>query len=96
MQHMALYTPLAQPGSSEPGFAMKQTGTFYPFSTRDVAFHHIVFDLSLPAQAEQTLYLRFQNDASMTLPLTLWSAAAFAQYSRSDMFMWGILYGINV
>jgi signal transduction histidine kinase/PAS domain-containing protein len=94
IQHVALYTPLAQSGNLESGFAVKQTGTSHPFSTRDVAFHHIVFNLSLPIQAEQTFYLRFQNDASMTLPLTLWSAAAFAQHSRSDMFMWGILYGV--
>jgi signal transduction histidine kinase/PAS domain-containing protein len=93
MQHAALYTPLAPPGNTKPGWAVAQTGTFYPFSTRDQAFHHIVFNLSLPIQAEQTFYLRFQNDASMTLPLTLWSAAAFAQHSRNDTFTWGILYG---
>jgi hypothetical protein len=56
MQHVTLYTPLAQPGSSESSFAVKQTGTSYPFSTRDVAFHRIVFKLSLPVRAEETFY----------------------------------------
>jgi signal transduction histidine kinase/PAS domain-containing protein len=93
MQHVALFMPLAQPGSSQPDYAVRQTGTFYPFDTRDEAFHHFVFKLSLPVQAEETFYLRFQNDASMTLPLTLWSAEAFARASRSEVFLWGILYG---
>ena len=94
MQHVTLYTPLAPSSSSGPGFAVKQTGTAYPFSTRDVAFHRIVFKLPLPVQAEQTFYLRFQNDASMTLPLTVWSAESFAAASRSELFSWGIFYGI--
>jgi PAS domain S-box-containing protein len=97
MQHVALYTPLAQsslPSVATPGFAVKQTGTFYPFNTRDEAYHHFVFKLSLPTQTEQTFYLRFQNEASLTLPLTLWSPEAFAQASRSGAFIWGSFYGI--
>jgi signal transduction histidine kinase/PAS domain-containing protein len=93
MQHVALYTPLAHTDGVEPGFAVKQTGAFYPFSTRDEPFHHIVFRIPLPVQAEEAFYLRFQNGASMTLPLTLWIAEAFASRSRSEMFVWGLFYG---
>jgi PAS domain S-box-containing protein len=94
MQHVALYTPLAHTSGSGPAFAVRQTGTFYPFNTRDEVYHHFVFKLSLPRQAQQTLYLRFENGASMTLPLTLWSLEAFAQKSRSELFIWGVFYGI--
>src|SRR5262245_7425433 len=97
MQHIALFTPLGKTALSpevDPAFTVRQTGTFYPFDTRDEAYHHFVFKLSLSPRVEQTFYLRFGNGASMTLPLTLWSEEAFAQVSRSEVFIWGLFYGI--
>lgn len=94
MHHVALYTPLASGDRSTPAFANKQTGTFYPFNTRDEAFPRVVFKLSLPMQVEETLYLRFQNGDSMTLSLILWSPEAFGQASRTEMLGWGLFYGI--
>jgi len=91
LQRLEFYSPLT---SGQSGFAVKRTGTLYPFNTRDEAYHHFVFKLQLPPQTEETYYLRVQNEASMTLPLTLWSLDAFAQESRSVLFLDGIFYGI--
>ncbi len=73
MQYVDLYTPLPD----GEGYEVKQTGSLRSVSTRDVLYPHIVFDLDVPTQGQQTYYLRFQNGASMTLPLTLWTRDAF-------------------
>ncbi len=73
MHYVDLYTPLPD----GDGFSVKQTGSLRPVSTRDLLYPHIVFDLSVPTQSQQTYYLRFQNGASMTLGLTLWTKEAF-------------------
>ncbi len=90
MQYVDLYLPSPE----GDGFIIKQTGVLRPFNTRDIANHHIVFDLPLPFQEELTFYMRFQNGASMTLPLTLWSPEAFLQDSGAELLFLGMFYGV--
>ncbi len=92
MQYIDLYTPLP----AGDGFEVKQTGSLRPVSTRDVFHPRIVFDLIVPTQSQQTAYLRFQNGASMTLPLTLWSRAAFLNRSLVEQTLMGIFYGVLI
>ena len=89
MQFVDLYLPA--PGGE--GFVVKQSGVLRPFGTRDVAHRLIVFGLPLPPQNGQTIYLRFQSDASMALGLTLWAPDAFVQHARADMLRLGMFYG---
>ena len=90
MQYVDLYLP--SPGGN--GFIARQTGVLRPFNTRDIAFNYIVFNLPLPSKDELTFYLRFQNGASMTLPLTLWSPEAFLQDSGVELLILGMFYGV--
>jgi len=85
MHYVDLYTPLPD----GEGFSVKQTGALRPVSTRDLLYPHIVFDLSVPTQSQQTVYLRFQSGASMTLGLTLWTKDAFwVQSQWVQMLNW--------
>ena len=85
MHYADLYTPLPD----GEGFEVKQTGSLMPVSTRDLLYPRIVFDLSIPPQSQQTVYLRFQSGASMTLGLTLWTKDAFSVQSQWVlMFNW--------
>jgi len=91
MHYVDLYTPL-QDGE---GFEVKQTGILRPVSTRDVLHPNIVFNLSVPTHSQHTFYLRFQNGASMTLPLTLWTKEAFfIESGQVQMLHWLFLGGI--
>ncbi len=90
-QFVDLYTPLP-----EGGFALKQAGVLRPAATRDVSHPHTVFNLLIPPHSQQTYYLRFQNGASMTLPLTLWEQNAFLNHSLSEQIWMGIFYGILI
>jgi hypothetical protein len=71
------YVDLYSPSPEDTGFDLRQTGTLKPLSTRDVVYPNIVFALNIPTQEQHTFYLRFQSEASMTLPMTLWTKEAF-------------------
>jgi len=90
MHFVDLYTPLV----NGDGFEVKQTGAMRPPSRRDILHPHIVFDLTIPNQSEQTLYIRFQNGDSMSLPLTLWEPTAFFAQSQQDQLVQGVFLGI--
>jgi signal transduction histidine kinase len=90
MQFVDLYLP----APSGEGYLVKGSGALRPFETRDVAHRLIVFNVPLPPQDEQTIYLRFQSEASMTLGLTLRAPGAFLQHTRDEMLGLGLFYGV--
>ncbi|HTY21503.1 MAG TPA: 7TM diverse intracellular signaling domain-containing protein [Desulfomonilaceae bacterium] len=92
LQHVDLYLPRAQGA----GFEVKKTGTALPFNTRDVPYRTFVFRLPLAPASETAIYLRFESQADMTLPLILWSVDAFAQASEAESLKLGIFYGILI
>ncbi len=92
LQHVDLYLPRAH-GTD---FEVKRTGTALPFSTRDVPYRTFVFQLPLAAANETTIYLRFESQADMTLPLTIWSLDAFARASEAESLKLGIFYGVLI
>lgn len=90
MQYVDLYTPL--PDGQE--FAVKQSGNLQPPSSRDRVHPQIVFSLPIAPQDQQTVYLRFQNGASMTLPLTLWTPEAFSIETQVKHVLEGLFLGV--
>ena len=86
--YVDLYTPL--PGG---GYRARQSGVLRPVSTRDVLFPKIVFKLDIPANSTETIYLRFQNGASMSLGLTLWSGPAFDVFAQYFGFLRFLAFG---
>jgi signal transduction histidine kinase len=90
LDQVELYFPVP----SGTGFERKQAGFTLPFADRDIPHHKLLFNLSLPPQAEQVLYLRFQNQTSLFLTLTLWAPLHFMGQDHTDQFIWGIYYGV--
>ncbi|MBP1693508.1 MAG: two-component system, NarL family, nitrate/nitrite sensor histidine kinase NarX [Chloroflexi bacterium] len=88
LNYVDLYIP-AEGGD----FSVKQSGALRPFDTRDVPYYHVVFELPLAHQNEQTFYLRIESGSSMTLAFTLWSSKAFAVNKISDILSVGLFYG---
>jgi signal transduction histidine kinase len=86
------YTPLPDGN----GFAVKQTGILRPISTRDVFHPRIILRLTIPPKSQQTYYLRFQTGGSLTLPLTLWTQAAFLDKSVVELIFTGLFYGVLI
>jgi PAS domain S-box-containing protein len=73
---------------------VSKTGILREIETRDYKYHHIVFLLSLKKKSENIIYLRIQNEASMTIDLNLWSMNGFLQQSQNIQLIMGILIGI--
>jgi len=89
IQYVDLYSP-SQDGT---GIDLRQTGTLRPISTRDVVYPNIVFAQNIPSQETQTFYLCFQCEASMTLPMTLWTKEAFIASSGQSLVLHWLLFG---
>jgi signal transduction histidine kinase len=90
MHYMTLFLP--QP--DRPGYEVQQIGAALPFNIREIAYPTLVLGLPVAPGAEETIYLRFENGASMTLPLTIWSLEAFAQKSQAEQLAAGLLFGV--
>jgi signal transduction histidine kinase len=88
LNYVDLYLPEA--GGS---YQVKQSGVLRPFNTRDIPYYHVVFDLPLAIEAEQTIYIRVESGSSMTLAFTLWSPEAFAANKIADTLVNGLFYG---
>ena len=88
LNYVDLYIP-----SQGDGYSVKKSGGLRPFNTRDLPYYHVVFELPLAYQAEQTLYLRVQTGSSVTLGFTLWSPVTFATNKISSMLNAGLFYG---
>jgi PAS domain S-box-containing protein len=92
MHFVDLYSPLPD----GDGYKVMQTGALRPPANRYILHPHIVFNLAIPTQSEQTFYLRFQNGASMTLPLTLWEPETFFASSLQKQIWQGLFLGVMV
>ena len=75
------------------GFTCRKTGTYYPFSSRDVAYPHFVFKLPLKFGETKTFYLRFQTESSMSLGFTISSADELMVKNHQENLVWGMYLG---
>ncbi len=87
------FIDLYAPNPEGTGFVVKQTGILRPPETRDILHPHFVFDLTVPSQIEQTVYLRIQSGASITLPITLWEPTTFINESQWDLILQVVIFG---
>ena len=82
-----------RPNDDNSGFEKIHTGTFHSFYTREIPYHRFVFSFSIPPFATRTIYMRFKNEASMTLPLVVWPKKSFLKNSYREILFSGCFYG---
>lgn len=70
------------------------TGAASPFSTRSYPDRFFVFPLTLPAHAEQVVYLRIRTESSLLVPAKLWTPAAFHAHQRDDYVLQAWYFGM--
>ncbi|MCP4136857.1 MAG: response regulator [bacterium] len=88
------YVDIYIPSPDGQGFTARKTGLLKPVETRDIPYHRIIFNLSIPEGSEQIIYLCFKNEDSITLQLTLRSPEAFYTISRTEFLWIGVYFGI--
>jgi len=81
---------------SDRGLLLKSvhTGMLRPFNSREYDYNSFVFNLLLDSPGIHTVYLRIQTDASMTLPLTLYTMPEFVAHSHLKLLSLGFYFGI--
>lgn len=73
----------------------KKTGNLRKLKNRDYIFPKIVFLMMLPPKSSEfTVYMRFQNQAAMILPLKIYSITSFMTYSQTEYLIYGLFFGI--
>jgi diguanylate cyclase (GGDEF)-like protein len=75
------------------GFDARRAGNGLPFSKREIDHRHVAFRLAGHPGEPRAYYLRLETDASLQLPLRLWSEPAFAAVRESSQLLLGLYYG---
>ena len=70
------------------------TGMNFPFSTRAYRNRYFVFPLTLPANSEQTYYIRVASIYSIIIPAKLWLPDRFHVHERNDYLLQTWYFGI--
>jgi hypothetical protein len=89
MHYMDLY--VQEPGSG--AYSVVNSGVLRASEDRHLPFDKLSFDLNIPAGTEQTIYLRLQNKATMTLPFTLMSPEVYYDHVMVNQLSSGAFYG---
>ena len=75
-------------------FVAKRAGSLLPMSQWEIHHRLPTFNLLLPANHEETFYLRFASRTMMRLPLVLWSPQALTDHSQTENLGWGLFFGL--
>ena len=79
---------------ADGSYQSQVTGNSTPFSTRPYPNRLFVFPLTLPANSEQVVYLRFQSVGAMIVGGNLWEPQAFHDHERIDYIAQAWFFGI--
>ena len=90
MHYMDLYVP--DPDSET--YSVIKSGVLRAGENSNLSFEKLSFELEIPPETEQTFYIRFQSEATMTLPLTLMSPEVFSEHVLVIQLVSGGFYGI--
>ncbi len=86
--HISLYLPLANGEYLE-----KKAGDLLPFAAREISNRNFLFALPETIPAGATIYMRFQTESTMNIPLTIWTVKAFNIKDHDAQFGFGLYYG---
>jgi PAS domain S-box-containing protein len=75
------------------GYLAKKAGDLLPFADREIKHRNFIFQLPPHVSGAGPIYMRFQTDSSMTLPLTIWSQDAFEAKDHDTQISLGLYYG---
>ncbi|ADU29022.1 ATP-binding protein [Evansella cellulosilytica] len=88
------YLSLYFPETAYENAYVSETGDLLPFDNREVNHRNFVYRLQLEENNITTLYLRFESEGAMQLPITLWHQDAFIEKSQLEYALLGIFFGI--
>jgi len=89
MHYMDLYVP--DPASET--YDVIKSGVLRRHVNPGLYYEKLSFELEIPPETELTFYIRFQNEATMTLPLSLMSPEVYSKHVLLNQLISGAFYG---
>ncbi|MFO7606028.1 MAG: 7TM diverse intracellular signaling domain-containing protein [Desulfurivibrionaceae bacterium] len=86
--HISIFLP-----TGKEGYREKTAGDLLPFNEREIRNRHFVFQIPPVALNGRAIYLRFETESTMNIPLVLMSEKAFVQKDHDAQFGLGLYYG---
>lgn len=90
LDHLDLYLPDGQGGYR----LAQQSGDALPFSERQIKQRNHLFELYLPPNQPQRIYLRLESQGSIQVPLTLWEPLAYLEEQSAHIYVLAVIYGV--
>lgn len=90
LDHLDLYLPDGQGGY----YLAQQSGDALPFSERQIKQRNHLFELELPPNQPQRIYLRLESQGSIQAPLTLWEPLAYLEEQSAHIYVLAVIYGV--
>ena len=81
---------------TDSGWREHKAGDRRPFAARDIAHRDLVFPLTVPANGERVVYLRYQSQGPIDISLSLYSAPELLESLSREQLAYGIYYGCVV
>jgi len=72
----------------------RDTGDTRPWASREIGQGNYLFEVQLPTDRPQRLYLRVQSEGSIQVPLSLWSHHAYLEAQPGRLYVLGMIYGV--
>jgi len=72
----------------------RDTGDTMPWASREIRQGNYLFEIELPANQPQRVYLRVQSEGSIQVPLSLWSQHAYLEAQPGRIYVLGMIYGV--
>ncbi|MBU0481526.1 MAG: response regulator [Proteobacteria bacterium] len=71
----------------------KTAGDLKPFADREIRNRNFLFDLPKNLLNNLPVYIRFETESTMNMPMTIWAKEAFAEKNNHAQFGLGMYYG---
>ncbi len=72
----------------------RRYGRWRPLEERDLKHRNFLFRFTLPPNEIRTIYMRFQSEGALLLPLTLWTVESFAAKDHEEQIVFGLYFGV--
>ncbi len=90
VQNLTLFKP------SAAGYQAVQTGSLFPYDSRDIATDILAFTLLAPPHSEQVYYLRIQSDFALRFPFLMQSETRYQQFMSSHIHAYSFFFGVMI
>jgi two-component system, sensor histidine kinase LadS len=90
LDYLDMYLPDGQGGYR----VAQRSGDALPFHERQIRHRNHLFELVMPPNQPQRIYLRLQSQGSIQVPLTLWAPVAYLEEQSGHIYVLAIIYGV--